>query len=186
MQSLELTNLDNQPQTLVDGWSRFIEKFSPYDLYVTLTFEQDTHPEQADRRYKRFVRKINQSLFGRRYREQEKGIYWVRALELQRRQVIHFHALLGGGAFKLNRIAMTELWKSEKGNGHTWIERFDPLKGATRYLSKYVGKSKRGEIDWFIPYALKRHFGIEEDINNNFDFPVMNKAIPVITRNSNP
>jgi len=177
-QSLEPTQSVNSPQTLVDGWSQFIEKFSPYELYVTLTFETSIHPEQADRRYKRFIRKINESLYGRRYREQGKGIYWVRALEYQRRDVIHFHALLGGGVCKLSRIALTDMWKSEKGNGHTWIEKFNPLKGATRYLSKYVGKSKAGEVDLFIPYTLKRHFGIEEDVNNTFDFQVSNEAIP--------
>jgi len=176
-QSLEPTQLVNSPQTLQEGWIEFVSKFEPFELYCTLTFLEDIHPEQANRRFKRFIRKINESLYGRRYREQGKGIYWVRALEYQRRQVIHFHALLGGGVYKLHRLRTMKLWENEKGNGMARIEKYNPTLGARHYLSKYV--SKGGEIDLFIPYELRRHLGIEKDFNNSFDFQVSNKAFPV-------
>jgi len=184
IQSLEPANLAKQHQTLVDGWTAFVSRFEPFELYCTLTFIEDIHPEQADRRYKRFIRKINESLYGRRYREKGKGIYWVRALELQKRQVIHFHALLGGGVYKLHRLRTMQLWESEPGNGMSRIEKYNPALGARRYLCKYLQKSKGAELDIFIPYELRRHLGIEEDFNNSFDFQVSNKANPVITRNS--
>ena len=179
MQSLERINSDNQTQTLEQGWVEFVSKFEPYELYCTLTFIEDIHPEQADRRYKRFIRKINESLYGRRYREKRKSIYWVRALELQRRGVIHFHALLGGGVYKLHRLRTMQLWESERGNGMARIEKYNPTLGARNYLSKYVSKGRGGELDIFIPYELRKHLGIEKDFNKSFDFQVSNKAIPV-------
>jgi len=154
-QVLELASSPKQP-TLQEGWIEFVSKFEPFELYCTLTFIEDIHPEQADRRYKRFIRKINESLYGRRYREQGKGIYWVKALEYQRRDVI----------------------QSERGNGMARIDKYNPTLGARHYLSKYVSKSG-GEIDIFIPYELKRHLGIEKDFNKSFDFQVSNKAFPV-------
>jgi len=169
--SLEPTKLVKRPQTLEQGWVEFVSRFEPFELYCTLTFIEDTHPEQAERRFKRFIRKINESLFGRRYRERKKGIYYVRALELQRRGVIHFHCLLGGGVFKLHRLRTMKLWESEK--------KYNPTLGARNYLSKYVSKGRGGEIDIFIPNELRRYLGIEKDFNKSFDFQVSNKAIPV-------
>jgi len=176
-ESLETTKPPNNLSPLEEGWIEFVSKFEPFELYCTLTFIEDIHPEQADRRYKRFIRKINESLYGRRYREQGKGIYWFRALEYQRRQVIHFHCLLGGGVYKLHRLRTMKLWESEKGNGMARIEKYNPTLGASHYLCKYI--SKRGDIDLFIPYELRRHLGIEKDFNTSFDFRVSNKAIPV-------
>jgi len=175
----ELTQPVKQPQTLVDGWVEFVSKFEPYELYCTLTFIEDIHPEQAERRFKRFIRKINESLYGRRYREKRKSIYYVRALELQRRGVIHFHCLLGGGVYKLHRLRTMQLWESEPGNGMARIEKYNLTLGARNYLSKYVSKGRGGELDIFIPYELRRHLGIEEDFNKSFDFQVSDKAIPV-------
>jgi len=179
MQSLERINSDNQTQTLEQGWVEFVSKFEPYELYCTLTFIEDIHPEQAERRFKRFIRKINETLYSRRYREKRKSIYYVRALELQRRGVIHFHCLLGGGVYKLHRLRTMQLWESEKGNGMARIEKYNPTLGARNYLSKYVSKGRGGEIDIFIPYELRRHLGIEKDFNKSFDFLVGNTAIPV-------
>jgi len=173
------SQLPNNLKSLRDSWIGFIGRFEPFELYATLTFVEDIHPEQADRRYKRFIRSINESLYGRRYRERGKSIYWVRALEFQRRQVIHFHALLGGGVYKLHRLRTMQLWESEKGNGMARIEKYNPTLGARHYLSNYVSKRKGGEIDLFIPNELRRHLGIEKDFNNSFDFQVSNKAIPI-------
>jgi len=178
-QSLEPTQLVKQPDTLQDSWIEFVSRFEPWELYCTLTFIEDTHPEQAERRFKRFIRSINESLYGRRYRERGKSIYWVKALEYQRRGVIHFHCLLGGGVYKLHRLRTMQLWESEKGNGMARIEKYNSTLGARNYLSKYVSKGKGGELDIFISYELRKQLGIEEDFNKSFDFLVENKAIPV-------
>jgi len=175
-QSLESVRPDNQPDTLQDAWVEFASKFEPFDLYLTLTFKEEIHPEQASKRYHRFIRKVNESLWGRRYREQGRGIYWIRALEWQKRGVLHFHCLIGGGAWKLLRIGVTNLWENDKKyktsmygeNGKAWVERYNPLLGAKNYLAKYI--SKGGELDIFIPTHIKEHLGIIPDANTVLGF----------------
>lgn len=133
--------------SLHEAWTGFVGQFEPFDWYLTLTFREEVHPEQADRRYNRFLRQINESLFGRRFREKGQGIYHVRAIEYQRRGVLHFHSLMGGGVWKLRRLSYMDLWYSE--NGIARIEPYNPNLGARSYLSKYV--SKGGEVDIFLP-----------------------------------
>lgn len=43
------------------------------------------------------MRDLNRNLYGRRYGDKGGGAPWVRGLEWQQRDVIHFHGLIGGG-----------------------------------------------------------------------------------------
>jgi hypothetical protein len=135
------------PITLEDAWADFLDRLGPWEWYTTHTFREEIHPEQADRRYNRFIRNINQALFGKRFVEQGKGIYHVKAIEYQRRGVIHFHTLMGGGVSKLRRLTWMDIWYED--NGQARIEPYDPNRGARGYLSKYV--SKGGQIDIHLP-----------------------------------
>jgi len=148
---------------LTRAWVSFISQFEPFELYSTFTFREEVHPEQADRCFNRFIRAINEELFGRRYREKGKGIYYVRALEMQRRGVLHFHALMGGGVRKLRRLALMDKWFLD--NGIARIERYDKGKGAKGYLSKYVFKG--GEIDIYIPPYLSERFSLGDNLQLN-------------------
>ena len=77
------------------AWTRWLAKYN-WQWFVTLTFRYEVHPEAARKLFGVFVHGINQQLFGRHYyRRSRTGIYWVVALEYQKRGVIHFHALLG-------------------------------------------------------------------------------------------
>ena len=90
---------------LKDAWVEFIERFQPYGWFVTLTFKESKHPEQADRAFFRWIRKINESLYGRRYRECNKGVTWIKCIEYQKREVLHFHVLVGSPMlYKLQRL----------------------------------------------------------------------------------
>jgi len=99
-------------------------------------------------------------------------------MEWQRRGVIHFHSLIGNGAWKLLRIGVTDLWEDDTkykrskngGNGKAWIEKYDRTKGAKGYLAKYISKSRRGELDIHIPHYMKKHFGIIPDANRVLSF----------------
>jgi len=149
---------------LTKAWVDFISQFEPFELYSTFTFREEIHPEQADRRFKRFIRHINEELFGRRYREKGKGVYYVRALELQRRGVLHFHALIGGERVRrLRRLTLMDKWYED--NGIARIERYDKRKGATSYLSKYVFKG--GEIELHVPPYMKERFGLGDNSQLN-------------------
>lgn len=131
---------------LVIAYADFIELLGPWDWYATLTFREAVHPEQAARRFHRWLRVLNQEVYGRRYREKHQGCWWVRSLEMQKRDVVHFHCLIGGVGNKPRRLFYKELWNVE--NGFSRIYPYDPLRGARYYCAKYVLKeSTKGEID---------------------------------------
>lgn len=140
-----------------------------WQWYNTLTFQERIHPEQADRYYKRWVRKLNENFYGKRFRRKGKGITWVRGLEFQKRGVIHFHSLFMGlpdfrdekvekkirhEAMKMWERIGNRGWKNYPGDGKryeskTGYARVYPYKpGACSYISKYVAKG--GELDFFI------------------------------------
>ena len=160
-----------------NAWVELASRYEPYDLFVTLTFKQSIHFEEATKRYYRFIRKINERLFGRNY-DRGKGVCWVKAQEMQRRGCVHFHCLIGNGAWKLLRIGVTDLWENDikykrsknGGNGKAWTEKYDPVKGAVGYLAKYITKARQGEVDLHVPYDMKKRLGIIPDANRQFKF----------------
>jgi len=102
----------------------FIRRIEPFALYATLTFQYSTHPEACEKAFKRWIVHINESLYGRRFREHKQGVCWIRALEYQEKRpekVIHFHALIGSLEFdKLLRYEavrdyFAEAWKTDMG-----------------------------------------------------------------------
>ena len=129
---------------LTPAWVNLLGRWR-WDWFATLTFRGDTvHPEAADKRFRIWISKINRSLYGPRWSKQKKGIRWVRALELQRRGVIHFHALLGGdGLSELRRLSWMDEW--DKLAGWARIEPPRSSEAVRAYCSKYVVKG--GEID---------------------------------------
>jgi len=73
-------------------------------------------------------------------------VQWVRALEYQRRGVIHYHALLAG-VQELRRLSWMDLWNELAG-----YARIEPIRDGSvvrRYVSKYVAKG--GELDLLTP-----------------------------------
>jgi len=164
------------PVTLNEAWVEFIERFEPYHWYSTLTFKNEVTQGRAEKQFKRFIRLINESLYGRRYRNRGTGVSWVKAVERQRRGVIHFHALVGGEVWRLRRFTFMDVWregaffgngKRFQANGFAKIEKYEPKLGARHYLSKYV--TKNGELDIFIPEYMHEHYGIKEG-ENSFKF----------------
>jgi hypothetical protein len=128
---------------MVEAWAGFLGRWS-WDWFCTLTFRGEVHPEAADKRFRVWVSKINRALYGPRWWKHGQGVRWVRALETQRRGVIHYHALLGGGGLdELRRLTWMDEWNDLA--GYARIE--PPADGAAvrGYCAKYV--SKGGELD---------------------------------------
>ena len=134
------------------GWAEWLlDDTWGWQWYITLTFRDVIHPEQASKYYHRWVRKENERIHGKRYRRYHKGITWVRGLEYQRRDVIHFHALFAG---------LSESWEQEEYRFRAmkdWERTADKCgfariypykKGACEYISKYI--SKGGELDIWV------------------------------------
>jgi hypothetical protein len=139
------------PSKLQKAWIQFLNQY-PWAWFATLTFHHDVHPEQADKRFYRWIREINESIHGRRYREKGLGIIYTKAIEYQKRGVLHFHALMGPDDLNSrNHFDYMNLWYNE-GNGFARIYPYAPEK-AEWYVSKYVVKG--GEIDVYLPPSYK-------------------------------
>lgn len=140
---------------LKEAWEEFIKRYEPYNWFVTLTFAEPKHPEAADKAFDRWIRHINLSLYGRRYWQRKKEVTFIKCMEYQKREVLHFHCLVGSPlVYKLDRKHFMKLWETDGNmgnkivNGFARIYEFDPSRGAVNYCSKYVLKG--GEIDVYI------------------------------------
>lgn len=128
---------------LRDAWAELLCRW-PWDWFATLTFRGDPHPEQADKVFRVWVSKLNRRLYGVRWSKYGKGLRWIRATELQRRGVIHYHALLGGDRLaQERRLDWMDEW--DRLAGHARIEVPESAGAVVSYCSKYVVKG--GEID---------------------------------------
>jgi hypothetical protein len=140
---------------LQESWVELLSRYH-WDLFGSLTFREETHPESAYKRFRLFVSKLNRKLYGPRWFKHNKGISYCLALEHQRRGVVHFHCLLAepelvpmlkGSWFQQEdgRWAneLNELWNELAGFAR--IEPVQQLEAVRRYVSKYVLKG--GEID---------------------------------------
>jgi hypothetical protein len=107
----------------------------PWEWCGTLTFRQDVHPEAADKQFRRFVMQLNRVLYGHHWRKRGRGIRWVRALEYQRRGVLHYHVLLAGVS-GLRPRDCAALWYARAGLAK--IELIRDTVAALRYFSKFV------------------------------------------------
>ena len=166
-----------------EGWLSLIKKYEPYDWFVTLTFRDPVHIEVAEHRFKRWIRHINLALYGGNFVKKKKGVTWFKAMERQKRGVLHFHCLIGSpDMYRLKRKDFNKLWETNCGlptskfrldygrfdkilaepdsldwlsNGFAMIHKYDPSKGADYYCSKYVTKGF-DNLDFFVnPIQLK-------------------------------
>lgn len=125
------------------GWGEFLGRYK-WDWFGTFTFRTEIHPEAADKRFRVWVSKLNRRLYGVRWYKHDRGVRWARALEMQRRDVIHYHALVGGnGLVDVPRLPYMEEWN--KLAGYARIEPPRDSGAVNAYCSKYIVKG--GEID---------------------------------------
>ena len=111
-------------------------------MVLYFTFRDLVHPEAADKRFRVLLSQANRMLYGVRWHKHGEGIRWVRALEYQKRDVIHYHALMAG-VQDLRRLTWMDRWHELA--GYARIESIESAAAVARYVSKYVVKG--GEID---------------------------------------
>src|SRR4030042_3555054 len=127
-------------------WADYLNTFNPWSWYGHFTFRYYPHPETAIKTFDLWVHKLNRAIYGCRYYKRPlSGISWARASELQRRGVIHFHAILGRIPDNVKRLAWMDVWY--KLGGICRIVRYESGKGAEYYMSKSTYAWKHGEID---------------------------------------
>lgn len=128
----------------------FIRSLEPFSWFCTLTFKSDIHPEQANRYFFKWIRKLNEIIVGKRYRNKHiPGNAWVRAMERQKKGVLHFHCLIDHP--NIDKVTFAEakkIWEmcGRKTGRINHFVRYDKKRGACGYLGKYV--MKNGEIDY--------------------------------------
>lgn len=129
--------------------------------FVTLTFKENITVEEADMRFFRWLRKLNEHIYGRRYREKRLGISWIKVIEFQKRNAPHIHALIGGDVDNTNRRVWKSIWENNnfqwtkrKINGFARIEKYDPCLSAAGYLTKSIVNGD--EIDCYISHFDRR------------------------------
>ena len=136
---------------LKKDWLELTSRYE-FDLFVTLTFREDTGRWLAEKRFEKWIVSLNKVLFGERYKQRGRGIRYVVVYGNQKRGTLHFHALLGAKGLKeLDREYMAELWKcngqqnKKTGtllnrivNGHADIKIYDPEQGAKHYLINHI------------------------------------------------
>ena len=136
-------------ESLVEAWRDFLARF-PMQWFCTFTFTEDVHPERGAKLFRLFVRKLNQSLYGRHFERKGKdGVFWALAWEYQKRGVLHFHALRGDVEdlnVRARRLDWMDIWHGfGKPAGFARIEAIDSQDAVRDYVTKYVAKG--GQID---------------------------------------
>jgi hypothetical protein len=126
---------------LRDAWIALLGRWE-WEWFCTFTFRDLVHPEAADKRFRVLISQANRVLYGHRWHKKGQGMRWVRALEYQKRDVIHYHALMAG-VKDLRRLTWMDRWHELA--GYARIEKIDTADAVVRYVSKYVVKG--GEID---------------------------------------
>lgn len=134
----------NRPD-LREPFGAWLDGF-PWSWFVTLTFPAVIGPEQAGRAWSRWVRLLED--------DARHALRWARALEYQKRGVIHFHALLWPLAREVQYATARARW-SEAGGGFSWIQPYEHHRGAAHYLGKYIVKG--GEVDYGGKWWNPRH-----------------------------
>jgi hypothetical protein len=130
-----------------DAWSGWLA-LRPWDLFLTLTSDHRTHPEALHKRFRWYVHKISDELYGRSVTRRGCPIEYVNGIERHKTGWPHSHALLRLPDVDLADRAQFSLaeWQrfmTETG-GWCWLSRPRSQGDVTSYVTKYVVKD--GEL----------------------------------------
>ncbi len=91
-------NWDNYyiQKEVAEEYRIWISEMAVWKVFLTLTFENETPVDRAMEKFKRLVRELNKSVFGKNYTRKVGHSYfsYILAIEKQGRGVIHFHVLI--------------------------------------------------------------------------------------------
>ena len=158
-------------ERLHQEWSEFLGRV-PWQWFATFTFKVEIHPEAADKLYRVWINKLNRAIYGQRWAKHPPfGCIHARALEWQKRGVLHYHSLIANIGYE-DRDHWAEVWRElgqDTKAGFIKIDLYDPNKGGVEsYLSKYVAKG--GELDISAnmqrkPFIKKLPSNVDQDRN---------------------
>jgi len=124
-------------QEIAQAYVGWLAAAASWRSFITLTYRDPVHPELAMRHIRQIMRRLNEDLYGNRYRRKVGHSYfsYVIGIEYQKRDVLHFHMLVDQ---YVNYDLLHKYW----GNAHgfVWIEPITDFIGALKYVTKYVFK----------------------------------------------
>lgn len=131
-----------------EAWAEWLG-MQPWDLFVTLTSEKQTHPEAMLKRWRYCANNLSTHLYGRRWEKRGLGVQWVCGLERTKQGWPHSHAVLR--APLVNARDRDQLdwsywqnWFTNTG-GFCWMEPIRSQGDVLGYVTKYVVKD--GELE---------------------------------------
>jgi len=138
MDSLQYTNSNVKSFHL--GYANLLSRYQ-FTWFTTLTFKGSPCTYKAVNHFKRFIKYIQ--------RNEKVNIGYYVGLELSEQGLPHFHSLMGN----LEGVRRDKWWK-------WWFTRYgaarilpyDPAKGASHYVAKYVTK----RLAWYEVKALDK------------------------------
>lgn len=145
---------------LRQSWADWINS-RDWQLFITFTFIDRIHPIAAERYLHTFFNKQNRRIYGRNYQKRPLCLVWIAGLEYQKRNVVHFHALVANVPADYRYQAGYMDWKSIGNNaGNIQIEKIRTLSDAIFYVTKYV--TKEGDIILCPQLELSQECGPDE------------------------
>lgn len=157
------TNLLPPPGMLRQEWAMYITRLpemigDPCEYWGHLTYPQGEslpphhQTEIANRRFRYFVRMLNERLYGKRWMRQGDSVWGAVATEGHLSGYPHHHFVMGGVGLRktLRRLDIKDIWSNlfaDKKNGYAIARVWDyPGEAAGRYVSKYVAKGSQLDI----------------------------------------
>ena len=135
MKNIELNN----------AWGEFLRQF-PWDWFATMTIREGIPRNVAAGKFNRFARDVAEAA--------GLPVGWFRGEELTFAGHVHFHALFTNTAH-LRHSYWQDIWNRRAGFAR--ILQYDPRKGATYYVTKYVG-TEFAEWDLSDDLVAFRHY----------------------------
>lgn len=126
-----------------EAWTRWLAQRA-WDLFVTLTAENRTHPEALHKRFRYCVHKMSDSLYGRPVTRRCCPVEYVNGIERHKSGFPHSHALLRFPGVDMRNPAQFSLaewqkWITDTG-GFAWLSRPRAQGSVVGYVTKYVVK----------------------------------------------
>jgi hypothetical protein len=147
--------------TLKRAWGEYLNVL-PWDLFVTLTSLEPIHPESLDKLSNQIIHKLNREIYGQNYyKTPNVGVLVAKAVEMQKRYVLHSHMLIAGVPEHFYR---KDLWRFiwEKKGYVNKVEQYDSKLGAGYYLSKYV--AKEANVEMYGNTSMAAHVAIPQEL----------------------
>lgn len=139
------------PQSVRGAWGDWISG-QDWDLFVTLTSENQTHPEAMQKRFRYLMRKASDHCYGKHWDRRGTGVQWLSGLERTKQGWPHAHGLARFPGFDLRTPegkAIFDLGYWQKffsDGGFAWLEIPRSQQAVIQYVTKYVVKD--GELEW--------------------------------------